>query len=168
MDLTKFYEDYISRISTRSMTISLRTANLILRYLEQVNPRKIADVGSGFSSFVIAKWVNENGGTLDVFDESPEWLRKTRLFLKGYGLNANFKDYKEFSSKDYQFIFFDICGDSRVEELKKLQYTNAFIILDDAHRKEYEEELKRLGLNLIKLSTEADEYGRYCGIVKQE
>lgn len=167
MDLTEFYEDYISRISTKSMTISLRTANLIVTYLEQVNPRKIADVGSGFSSFVISKWVSENGGILDVFDESPEWLRKTRLFLKGYGLNANFNDYSEFDSKNYQFIFFDICGDNRVKELKKLKGTNAFIILDDAHRKEYEEEINRLGMTLIKLSTEADEYGRYCGIIKQ-
>jgi alanine dehydrogenase len=89
MNLKPYYEQYTASVSTREMAISLKTAETIIRFLEERKPNKIADVGSGFSSFIAAKYAFETGANVDIFDESPEWLYKTEKFIKSQGYNTS-------------------------------------------------------------------------------
>jgi len=168
MNLKEYHELYTLSTSTREMTISLKTAETIMRNLLERRPMRIADVGSGFSSFVAAKFAFDNTARVDIFDEDPKWLYKTEQFIKGQGYHTSrisYKPFSEFNANDYDFIFFDTCGDNRVKNLKKLKGCKAFIILDDCHRSEYEKEVNKLGFKVLKLTDETDEFGRFCGIL---
>lgn len=168
ISLKEQFEYYVNNVSNREMTISLKTAETIMRFLQERRPTRIADVGSGFSSFVAAKFAFETNAKVDIFDESPIWLYKTEKFIKGQGYhtsNIQYKPFSEFNAKDYDFIFFDTCGDNRLKHLEKLKGCTAFIILDDCHRKEYEKKMNKLGFKILKLTDETDEFGRFCGIV---
>lgn len=170
MNLREYFESYVNTVSTREMAISMQTAETIIRFLEERGPLKIADVGSGFSSFVIAKYAFETGAKVDIFDESPKWLYKTEQFIRGHGYNTgkiSYRPLSEFNSNEYDFIFFDTCGDDRVENIGLLKGSKAFIILDDCHRQEYEKAAEKAGFRLVKFSNEADQYGRFCGILQR-
>jgi hypothetical protein len=170
MNLKPYYEQYTTSVSTREMAISMQTAETIIRFLEERRPNKIADVGSGFSSFVIAKYAFETGARVDIFDESPKWLYKTEQFIRGQGYNTgniSYRPLSEFNSNEYDFIFFDTFRNDRVKNIGLLKGSKAFIILDDCHRQEYEKAAEKAGFRLVKFSNEADQYGRFCGILQR-
>ena len=52
LEIKKYYDKYVSEISTPGMAISLESSLTILSLLEYFKPKSILDLGSGFSSFL--------------------------------------------------------------------------------------------------------------------
>src|SRR5262249_34193548 len=85
--LHQAYTDFIQRISTPDMAISIRTGAFLRILCEQVQPASILDLGSGFSSFVLRSFAATCGATVWTVDDDPAWLERTRAFLTAGGLD---------------------------------------------------------------------------------
>ena len=80
--LRPLYEEYVTSVSTADMAVSLPIASLCLALCRIEHPKRILDLGSGFSSFIFRMHATELGGC-EVYsaDDSAEWLHKTRDYL---------------------------------------------------------------------------------------
>lgn len=85
-ELEGIFKIYISTIPSKDMTSSLEAISSILILLDQLNPKSILDLGSGFGS-VAFRWyflknpVKKNVKLLSV-DTDPLWLKKTKWFCQ--------------------------------------------------------------------------------------
>lgn len=80
---------YMLEATRDEMPITFSLACFLLAYLRAAAPRRIADLGSGFSSFVVRHYAAalpapERPAIVSV-DTSPEWLERTRRFLVAEG-----------------------------------------------------------------------------------
>ena len=50
--LAKYYDDYITQVSSSSMAISLESASTIFTLVNFLKPKSILDLGSGFTSLL--------------------------------------------------------------------------------------------------------------------
>ena len=75
--------DYITSVSKDAMAASAEFCALAQEICHRWNARKVADLGSGFSSYALRSFAREQGG-LEVWsaDDQEEWLEKTRQFLR--------------------------------------------------------------------------------------
>ena len=116
--LEKPHRDYIANYSAPLISMSLKRGVFFLYLCQVLQPKKILDLGTGFSSYVFRLFAGENPGT-DVIsvDESGYWLRETTQYLSVYGLNTGgMISWEEYNKRrdDMQFdlVFVDI-GDCK-------------------------------------------------------
>jgi hypothetical protein len=81
------YVDYCRNVSRRSMALSIESCTLLLHLCRHFQAESVCDLGSGFTSFVLAKYAATAGHPVRVVsvDDSSEWLLRTREFLHRYG-----------------------------------------------------------------------------------
>ncbi len=143
-----YYHEYISEISSEIMASSLELSIFLLFMCDMVRPKKILDLGSGFSSFLFrlhALNAQEKPLICSV-DDSEEWLVKTAGFLTTHQLpSTNLMTWDAFSGQDsgpFDFIFYDLGPfefrkDSLKRVLEKMTGPRGIIILDDMHSADY-------------------------------
>jgi predicted O-methyltransferase YrrM len=146
--ILSYYHEYISEISSEIMASSLELSIFLLFICDIAQPKKILDLGSGFSSFLFrfhALNAPEKPLICSV-DDSEEWLIKTAGFLTTHHLPAtNLMTWDEFSGHDmgpFDFIFYDLGPfefrkDSLNPVLEKLTGAHGIVILDDMHSADY-------------------------------
>lgn len=74
------YIDYVTNYSTPTMAISLEAATSIGLLVEQLRPRSLLDLGSGYSTFVLALLAPHESKIVSV-DDSGQWLAASERFL---------------------------------------------------------------------------------------
>lgn len=79
--LRPFHREYIAEVSTPVMAVSLPVASVIWAACDALQPKTILDLGSGFSTFVVARWAATNEAHVTAIDDDPHWLRRTAGFL---------------------------------------------------------------------------------------
>jgi hypothetical protein len=91
-EILPYYRDHFSRISTEDSTISLELTSFLLVMCDVLEPMRILDLGSGFSSFVFRHYMLSASPKPVVWstDDTEEWLEKTRSF-------SNYHDYPSMS-----------------------------------------------------------------------
>jgi predicted O-methyltransferase YrrM len=153
--ILSYYHEYINRISSEIMASSLQLSIFLLFLCEMAQPKKILDLGSGFSSFIFrfyALTAKEKPIIWSV-DDSEEWLIKTATFLTSHHLPAtNLVTWNAISNHDighFDFIFYDLGPfPFRKETLRpvmeKMTDAHGFIILDDMHSADYGLFVRRL------------------------
>lgn len=89
--LVPAYVDYCSTVSKRSMAISDETATFLLHLCMAYEARTVCDLGSGFTSYVLAMYAYQADWPVTVHsvDDSPEWLDATGRFLDKHGLASD-------------------------------------------------------------------------------
>lgn len=79
------YEDYITKVSTEIMAISLELYVFCILICDIIRPQKVVDFGSGYSSYVFRSLTSITGEdyqpTIWSVDDSAEWIDKTKTFL---------------------------------------------------------------------------------------
>ncbi len=75
------YDDYVQTVSTARMAITFELAAFLDSFVRKIGPMRIADLGSGFSTYVLATASGGKANLLAV-DESPVWIRRTLDFLE--------------------------------------------------------------------------------------
>lgn len=87
--LTGPRREYVRLVSTDAMTASAQLCAVAQEVASRLGARRIADLGSGFSSYALRSLARERG-ELEVWsvDDDEEWLDKTRAFLGRCGLSA--------------------------------------------------------------------------------
>lgn len=74
------YVDYCLNYSRRGMAISIETATFLAYVCSATKARRVLDLGSGFTSYVLRCVADEAVSV----DDSPEWLARTGDFLTEY------------------------------------------------------------------------------------
>jgi predicted O-methyltransferase YrrM len=142
------YHEYISEISSEIMASSLELSIFLLFMCDMAQPKKILDLGSGFSSFLFRFHALNapNNPLICSVDDSEEWLIKTAGFLTTHHLLAtNLMTWDDFSGQDrgsFDFIFYDLGPfefrkDSLKRVLEKMTGPHGIVILDDMHSADY-------------------------------
>jgi predicted O-methyltransferase YrrM len=175
--LGTLHAQYETSISTPGVPISLELALYLWALLQESQPARILDLGSGFSSFVFRLWTKTAEGATTVWsvDHDPGWLNKTREFLESFELSVeNTATWEAFRERGFDLILHDLGTiDLRIASLDavlSLVRPGGLIVLDDVHFSNYAEAaaevLERRGFYRHSLaSSTRDRYGRYSWLV---
>jgi predicted O-methyltransferase YrrM len=145
------YDRYVTEISTWKWAVSWPTARLLDTLCEALRPRKVLDLGSGFSTYVLTSWAQRTGAEVEIVsvDDSVDWLAKTRAFLAGHGLDAQLLDAAELPSlPDAAFdLAFDDIGRSEdranvLDTVIRVMAPGAVVVLDDMNVRGYRRQVR--------------------------
>lgn len=171
------YLEYIFTVSNAAWSISLDLAAFLLALCRTESPATIADLGSGFSSFVFRTYARERepGVRVVSVDHSSDWLTRTREFLETNGLSTDAlvsaEDFADAPSGTFDLVFHDL-GDMTVRAQSldvaiESARRNGLIVLDDLHMWGYPDLVAKAarahGRRILDLAPlTRDEIGRYA------
>jgi predicted O-methyltransferase YrrM len=139
------------------MAVSLQTASVLLCLCRRLRARRVLDLGSGFSSYVLRMWAEESespGQVLSV-DDSAQWLERTGRFLVSQALPAaGLLDWERFRPEasrlePFDVLFHDLAGGQLREDAMPIAFAcltrpSGVILLDDAHHAGHRRAMRRL------------------------
>lgn len=145
--ISPYYKNYVTTTSSEIMAMSFELAIFTLALCEITKPKKILDLGSGFSSFCFRYWIKNYSPDSEVMsvDDEPEWLDKTREYLLRHNLPSNQLitwdeliggDYGKFDLVFYDFGTFPVRKNS-LSKVIDFASRPSILILDDMHSAEY-------------------------------
>jgi len=178
--LSPYYQIYTTSISPDDMAISLQLASFIFAFCDTIKPKRILDLGSGFSSFVFRLYAKKQPAKVDIWsvDDDLKWLIKTRGFLARYRLKpyhlVSWQAFKRQPLTQFDLILNDLdIIQTRIKTLVwvlKLLSPNGWLILDDMQIPMYESFVKPLAkekniefFSLRRLTV--DRYRRYSSLL---
>ena len=172
--LEKAYRFYVRNVSSAGYAISLPLSQYLLNLMDKLKAKKILDLGSGFSSYVLRL----KGAEVWTIDTNSKWLEKTEKFLEMFGEhNGYFALLENFSFNEQKFdiVFLDTHPHTdRYKLFEPIKHCcTGAVVFDDAHSKpkskswdvEYIDKLEKTFEDwiIINLSKETkDKYGRYA------
>lgn len=183
LKLLPFYKRYITEVSNEVMAASLELMIFCIVVCDMIKPKKILDLGSGFSSFVfrfLPSLLNDElRPEIWSVDDSQEWLNKTKLFLTSNDImNCDHMiTWEELTKEDsylFDFVLYDIGGfPFRIgvfEQAIKFVNENGIMIIDDMHSAEFglfsQKVLKNKGISFFDLRYYTlDKINRYSLLV---
>lgn len=141
-ELEKTYKNYMKTLST-TYCISLLASTFLLELIHELKPKRILDLGSGWSSYLLRL------GDAEVWsaDHDREWLEKTRTFLKKHDLDDErlimIEDI-DWSQK-YDLILVDHGPTTRgraslFDKIKRC--CTGIVVLDDAEIHGYDDDIR--------------------------
>ena len=174
--LAPYYEEYIDEVSMDWMAVSLELSAFLLTFCQITQPKQIADLGSGFSSFVLRLYAaGEEGVTVYSVDDDPVWLSHTQEFLHKHKLSIEhtiiWEGFRLQEPGGFDLILHDLGSMALREETLPFVLTllrpGGFCLINDMHDKEYSPKVKRIikeaQAQMYTLSRYTrDKYRRYC------
>jgi predicted O-methyltransferase YrrM len=171
------YVDYGRTVSTRGMAVNAMTAGLFLWACKFVQAKAVCDLGSGFSSYVAARYARDHGGVVVAsVDDEPEWLARTRRFLLRHRVSpAGLTDWDAWDATDTTFdvILHDFnCGERRNATMwtaaERLN-PGGLLVFDDAQHDLHHAEMKAVcehyGWRFVPLyDATSDETNRFAAL----
>jgi len=179
-ELAPTYIEYIFSVSSALHAASLQLSSLLLVLCRALEPSSIADLGSGFTSYVLRAYADEVAHPVRVtsVDDSPTWLETTQEFVERQGHRAEglllWDDVERCAIGDFDLVLYDLgTMSTRARELKTVlaeAKAGALIILDDLHYPDYRDVVARVvsEQHLVAYDVEEltrDEYGRFAWVV---
>lgn len=180
-ELRDAYEDYVANTSDAGAAVSFQLATLLVYICQTQNPRRLLDLGSGFSSFILRRYAATQNGAVSVtsIDDSGAWLEKTKAFLSARNVSTDRVITwealrQDAGAKDFDLVLNDFSNiDTRLTILQDVVpwvKPGGLLILDDMHMLRYrapiEKALESLGLKSFSLRRFClDEIGRYPYLV---
>jgi predicted O-methyltransferase YrrM len=134
--LAPAYSDYIARVSPDPIAVALPLATFLGVLCEQLRPKRILDLGSGFSSYVFRAHATPEVWSID---QSRAWLDRTRAFLQHHGADGpHLATWDELpSTTPFDLILQDFATlDTRLRMLDRvveLCRPGGLIVIDDMH-----------------------------------
>lgn len=171
------FTEYVTHISNAGWAASLEASTFLYHLCRATRPRRVLDLGSGFSSYVLRRYAYEAEHDVHVtsVDADPDWLRKTHAFLDEHGVaSGEIVSWEAFSRRlpePSDVVFHDLASGDLREDAMPLAISQlssgGAIIFDDAqhegHRRRMSCEGERAGLRLFSLrSWTLDEIGRWA------
>ena len=108
------YRRYTTTVSAPNHALSLATAAYMLHLCRAISARRVLDLGSGFSSWVLRHHAETASNPVDVVsvDTDEDWLAKTSDYL---GTVAGLVTWDEFTSQTwapFDLVLHDLAGGS--------------------------------------------------------
>lgn len=182
-DLQDSHAEYTSTVSVGSSAASLELAALLAALCRVLQPRRLVDLGSGYTSYVLRSYAKSQATPVDVtsVDDSADWLARTREYLEAAQLDtSNLMTWDTFEASgdtDFDLVVLDVRPIARrVEHLPRLMRglrPGGMIIVDDVHKPHLSQPLIRMakehhwfcaGLKSLTL----DGYQRFAAVVAKE
>ncbi len=175
--LLPHYTDYVERVSSPGMSLSLETSVVLDLLCEWTHPRRILDLGSGFSSFVLRSCAERSPHPCRVVtvDDDLLWLERTRDFLREKNISQRdmypWEECGISKEEPFDLILHDLGSmNTREEVLPRVLAVageKTLLVLDDMHKDYYRETaLEMLGeyrCGCVPLREETeDQFGRYA------
>lgn len=171
------YVDYGRVVTKRGMAVNVMTAGLMWWACDQVNAHSVCDLGSGFTSYVAARYAVDNPGTVVAsVDDEVHWLDRTRMFLRRHRMSdAGLMHWVgwEATADTFDVIVHDFnCGDIRNATMwtaaERLN-PGGILIFDDAHHWLHHAEMTKVcekhGWDFVPLyETTRDETDRFAAM----
>lgn len=185
-ELRGAYCRYMAQCTRDDYPITMGQACFMLAFLRSTPPRRILDLGSGFSSYVFARYAAElppaERPSVYAVDDSAFWLERTREFLDSEGIDGDlfegFADWNQLceeSPEPFDFINVDIGtlefrGDVIGQVLTKYLSPQGRGFVDDMHFPEYRRAalagIRRAGCASLRIpSLCGDEYQKVAFVV---
>lgn len=146
-DLRQSYERYVPSVSDEVNTVSLRLASMLRAVCESVRPKKVVDLGSGYSSHVLRSYAARAHHPVEVWsvDDNEVWLGRTADFLSAEGLSTDnlclWSDFIRGGPADFDLVVHDLgVMSTRAKTLDQalhLAGAGGLVVLDDAHFRDY-------------------------------
>jgi hypothetical protein len=139
------HEEYLASVSRADMAVSLELAAFLSALCDWLRPRKIADLGSGYSSFVFRSYA-ARAGDCEVWsvDDDGDWLRRTRDWLEAQSLATGnlllWDDFVREPPRGVDLVLHDLghmALRARVLDEVLRRNENAIVVLDDMHKTDY-------------------------------
>ena len=168
---------YVREISTADMAISLESAAFLLAFAHCVSPKRIVDLGSGFSSYVLRLYASQASSDTRTYsvDDDSAWLKRTEEFLISEKVSTDdlcdWSDFADQKEPKFDLILHDMGSmETRANTLDiviGLLAPGGAIILDDMHKIDYNAHARRrvreAGLELFSLrKLTADGFQRFA------
>lgn len=159
------HADYVEQVSHDRMAASLRTSGYLWWLCDHLHAKKVCDLGSGFSSWVL----RQTGAEVHSVDHSPEWLEITRGWVGGDGYYT--VDEWVTMPDRYQVIFHDLASGTERDAVTAAAVDRlalfGVVVFDDAHHGDHHAHAAEVcadrGLPLLDLWLQTtDEYGRHA------
>jgi len=176
-ELRPHYELYTSRFNTPWMAVSLELSVFVMALCRHLRPRRLVDLGSGFSSVLLRLYEREATPTPEVWsvDTSAAWLGMTRRILEWQGLRSDrLATWAEFTAQrpsGFDLVVHDLGSVlTRRQTLRRvLGFTapGGVVVIDDANYREVRHHARRtlrergIEHHLVGAATR-DRYGRYA------
>jgi hypothetical protein len=162
------YLEYVSDVSNRVWTISWELSSYLCKLIHQLKPKRILDLGSGFSSFVF-RWYCPDVTSVD---DNPEWLKKTHDFLVKRDVSTkNLMLLKDFiPDGEYDLALMDLgrAERDRAPLFDILKRRCKVAVLDDMHMQPLRSAARKAFTNhqIFDLKVDTfDAYDRYAWMV---
>lgn len=176
--LSLAYQNYVSSVSTAEMAMSLETAALLADLCRWLEPPRILDLGSGFSSYVVRRWAATSGASVISVDDSDDWLEKSRRFVVDQGLDpAGMVTWADFTPLNaFDLISHDLGRMPRrtavLPDVFAMASPGAVVLLDDLHKRSYARAVcasaQNAGFEVRSLRTwTLDRAGRFAGVARR-
>jgi len=140
------YERYVTEVSSPEMAVSLETAVFLSVFLHHVGPTRVLDLGSGFSSFVMRLYGQENPeAVIFSVDDHDQWLQKTFQFLAQQSVSTmrvlHWDQFVSEAETGFDLIFHDLGNmETRkhvLHEVLQMLNKKGVVFLDDMHKGHY-------------------------------
>lgn len=173
------YQEYVESVSGPVWAVSPQTAALLHALCTLLMPKRVLDLGSGFSSFVLRRHARDIAGSCTVHsvDDDAQWLDQTRAFLSAHELPAGdiflWTEFQKQAAARYDLVLHDMGRmNTRLETLPRvlaLVATEGLVVLDDMHKPEYgpdaTQRCRDAGFEVCNLrAATLDSFGRYAGL----
>lgn len=179
-ELEPAWREYTATVSTPVMAASLELCALLLATARRLRPRRILDLGSGLSSYVLRSFAVESGtASVVTVDDDAAWLERSRAFLASRGLPTGemhvWEAFAATTPAPFDLVLHDL-GTMRVRaatlpRVLELAAPDGIVVLDDLHPKGAPycdiapEACRRAGRTLYSLRPLSfDAIGRFAGI----
>lgn len=134
------YQRYVTSVSHPAHAISLQLAFYLWELMEERQPRRVVDLGSGFSSYVFRLYATRRDPTMVVWsvDDDADWLQRTRRFLIEERLpTSGTVLWDAFNERGFDCVLHDLgTMDTRQATLSdalSLVHADGVAVLDDLH-----------------------------------
>lgn len=146
------YLDYLTRVGHPNHAASLELIATLWLLAEDSGAKRIIDLGSGFTSFILRTYAAEHPG-VEVWsvDDSAEWLERTRSWLGEKGVStAHLYTWDQLLAQgrhDFDLVLHDMgMMDTRARclmEAVDLAHEGGLVILDDVHMADYRDHVAK-------------------------
>jgi predicted O-methyltransferase YrrM len=176
-ELAFAYDEYTRDVSPDNMAVSLLTATYLLFLCRSLGAKRVADFGSGFTSYVLARYAAETEAvTVTSVDDDAEWLGKTKTFIETRGFRSNLTMWDDYCEADihHDVACYDLGkGDVRnrgMELVARRTRPGGVVLFDDAmhdgHRSVMEAISREFRWDLFFLQDQTtDSYGRFAALL---
>lgn len=174
------YKEYVRSVSPRWMALSIESCVYAWWLADQFGARRVADLGSGFSSYTMRRYALEHPGVeVASVDDDDDWLQRTGKFLAEHDMPVgNLWGPAEFRScpDTFDLIVHDYSSgedrESMMVDAADHLAPGGFLLFDDAqhlgHRLAMVEVARSHGLVMYDvLEQTLDEVGRHCTLAQR-
>jgi predicted O-methyltransferase YrrM len=171
-------------VSTWNWAISLKTAGALLACCRLLEPKRVLDTGSGYTSFILRTYATQAPTQVEVVsvDDDLAWLERTKEFLAkhGVGTNGTLMSWNEAQAEglhDFDLVLHDLGAEElRARTLHAVLGAvrgGGVALLDDMHFERYRRYARRVlraaafDSYSLRSVTREETYGRYAALARR-